>query len=333
MRYSLVLKFMLVFALTLPVWAQDSEELTKNPPVAIVGLSQGVCEIQRPGGEWTPAYWLTLVHPEDQLRTDSTGKLVLTYFHDQHREVVAPETVVKTGFRDLKKTSEDGEVRKERPKDRSVSEIPIPYLFIRQLTKPEFAGADEDGAYEKENTYLSSYVKAESFPPVWVWSDTGATKYKLQLFNEWDEFLYEKETTETRFKYPYQPDFRLAKNSLYKWQVVDQSDNIVVRKYPFVLLTTLHAREVERAEKRYENLEKAGKATTADQTDLFLLYVQRKMIDKYLHTLEKMAKKDHQNPMIHRGLVRAYLAKGAPAHALEALENERSYGVVDEVRD
>lgn len=312
--------------------AQDSRELGKNPPVAIVGLSQGVAEIQRPGGEWIPAYWLTLVHPEDQLRTENDGKLVLTYFHDQHREVVAPNTEVKTGFRDLKKLSSEGEVRKDRPKDRSVSEIPIPYLFVRQLTEQEFAGADQAEELEREKTFLSSYVKADAFPPVWDWSDTGASVYKIQLFNEWDEFLYEKETKESRYKYPYQPDFRLAKNSLYKWQVLDNSDSIVVRKYPFVLLTTLHAREVQRAEKRFANLKRAGKATTADQTDLFLLYVQRKMIDKYLHSLQSMAEQDHQNPMIHRGLVRAYLAKGAPAHALQALETERSYGGVDEVR-
>ena len=91
--------------------------------------------------------------------------------------------------------------------------------------------------------------------------------------------------------------------------------------------TTLHA------EKRYAALEQQNKVTQADQTDLFLLFVQRKMIDKYLHSLEKMAQQDHQNPLIHRGLVRAYLAKGAPAHAWQALETERSYGGVDEVRD
>lgn len=313
--------------------AQDSRELSNTPPVAIVALSQGVAEIQRPGGDWAPAYWLTLVHPEDQLRTADEGKVVLTYFHDQHREVISPQTEGKLGFRSFEKNSDSGDVRVERPKDRGVSEIPIPYLFIRQLDKNEFEEAETEGAYERENTFLSSYVKAQAFPPVFVWSDTGASNYKLQLFNEWDEFLYETETPETRFKYPYRANFQLAKNSLYKWQVTDDQDQIIVRRYPFVLLTTLHARGLERAEKRFQNLEKAGKATQADQTDLLLLYVQRKMIDKYLHLLEKMAKQDYENPVIHRGLVRAYLAKGAPAHAWESLELERSYGGVDELRD
>ena len=315
------------------VSAQDSEELSKNPPVAIIALAQGQAAIQRPGEDWKPAYWLTLVRPEDQIRTADSSKLVLTYFHDYHREVVDPDTTGKVGFRALSKVSSQGQIRQDNPKDRGVTEIPIPYLLIRQLNKKEFEGAQDQGEFERENTFLSSYVKAEAFPPVFVWSDTGTSKYKLQLFNEWDEFLYETETSDTRFKYPYRSDFQLAKNSLYKWQVTDADDRIVVRKYPFIILTTLHARELERAEKRYDNLLAAGKATQADQTDLFLLYVQRKMIDKYLHSLEKMAQQDQQNPMIHRGLVRAYLAKGAPAHAWQSLQTELSYGGEDEVRE
>lgn len=314
--------------------AQDSEELAKNPPVAILALSQGVCEIQSPGGDWRPAHWMTLVFPEDQLKTGDDGKLVVLYFHDDHREVVTAQTEAKTGFRSLQKLSEGGgEITVQRAQDRGVSEIPIPYLFLRRLDKKEFEAADEDGALERENTFLSSYVKSEAFPPVFVWSNTGSPSYKIQLFNEWDEFLYEKTVKETRYKYPYQPDFRLAKNSLYKWQVTDDQDGIVVRKYPFILLTTLHAREVEKAEKHYDNLEKAGKLTPADDTELFLLYVQRKMIDKYLHQLQKMSRKDPQNPVLYRGLVRAYLSKGCPAHARQALEQERDYGGVDELRD
>lgn len=313
--------------------AQDSRELSQNPPVAIVALSQGYAQIQSPEGDWRPAHWMTLVFPEDKLRTEGDGKLVVTYFHDQHREVVGPDTEAKTGFRALSRLSEEGQIDKQRAKDRNVAEIPIPYLFLRQLDKKEFEGAQDEQELEREKVFLSSYVKSEAFPPVFVWSDTGAESYRLQLFNEWDEFIFEKPVTETRYKYPYRPDFRLAKNSLYKWQVTDHQDNIVVRKYPFVLLTSLHAREVERAEKRHAQLEASGKLTQADEADLFLLYVQRKMIDKYLHQLQRMSRKDPQNPVLYKGLVRAYLSKGAPAHAWQALQMERDYGGVDELRD
>ena len=71
--------------------------MSETPPVAIVALSQGVAEIKHTEGDWKPAYWLTLVRPEDQIRTSDDGKLVLTFFHDYHREVVEPDTLGKIG--------------------------------------------------------------------------------------------------------------------------------------------------------------------------------------------------------------------------------------------
>lgn len=330
---SFLVLFSLCLLLSLPVLAQDERELSQNPPVAIVALAQGSAQIQHPGQGWRPAHWLTLVRPEDRLQTGTDGKIVVTYFHDYHREVIDPETAVKAGFRSLSMTSADGNIRIDQPKGRNVAEIPIPYLLTRQLARKEFDGADQPGELDRENTFLSSHVKAEAFPPVFNWSDTGAQRYKIQLFNEWDEFLYEAETTENHFKYPYRANFQLAKNSLYKWQVLDQDDRIVVRKYSFILLTSLHSREVANAERNYERLEASGNATNADLTDLFLLYVKRKMIDKYLHALQKMESIDPHNPVIHRGLTRAYLSKGAPAHAWESLQKEYSYGGEDPLRD
>ena len=84
--------FFLFVVLSSCALAQDSRELSETPPVAIVALSQGVAEIKHTEGDWRPAYWLTLVRPEDQIRTSDDGKLVLTFFHDYHREVVEPET-------------------------------------------------------------------------------------------------------------------------------------------------------------------------------------------------------------------------------------------------
>ena len=42
----------------------------------------------------SPGLW---VRPEDQIRTSDDGKLVLTFFHDYHREVVEPDTLGKIG--------------------------------------------------------------------------------------------------------------------------------------------------------------------------------------------------------------------------------------------
>lgn len=332
MRRALFLALICAF-LAAPVVAQDRGELSQNNPVAIASLVQGEAEIKHVDGEWRAIYWLDLLRPEDEIRTAGDGKVVLTFFHDDHMEIIDPGTDARMAFRNVTQTSPGGQVRVDRPRDRAVTEIPIPYMLMRELYQEEFQQAQEPGAYDKEKVFLGSWIKANAFPPVFNWSNTGAAGYKFQLFNEWDEFLYEKDTAENRFKYPYQGPFQLAKNSLYKWQVTDNQDNIVVRKYPFVLLTTLHAREVERAEKRFDNLVAEGKVMKTHYTDMFLLYLQRKMIDKYLHLLQQMSDIDPENPVIWRGLVRAYLSKGCPAHALEARERELQLGGVDPIKD
>ena len=325
---------LLVIFLLQPLAAQDRGELAENNPVAIVALTQGQTELKHVDGEWRPVYWMDLLRPEDQIRTAGDGKVVVTFFHDDHTEVVDPNTEGRTAFREIVKTSDEGDIRKTRPLDRSVSEIPIPYMLMRGLYREEFEQANDQDALEKEKVFLASYVKAEAYPPVFVWQDqAGPTPYKFQMFNEWDEFLYETKTQDRRFKYPYRGPFNMQKNSLYRWQVTDAQDNIVVRKYPFVLLTLPHSREVARREKAFDRAEKDGKLMKSDYVDLFLLYNQRKMIDKSLHLLTKMSEMDPENPVIYRALVRAYLAKGCPAHALQAHENELQLGGVDPIKD
>jgi len=186
---------------------------------------------------------------------------------------------------------------------------------------------------DKEKVYLAATVWPDLFPPVWQWKKTGAPLYRLQLFNEWDEVIYETKPIQNRFKFPYNGPFQLAKNSQYLWQVLDPTDQILVRKYPFTLLTTLHSRELERAEKKFEATQKAGKAQQNQYTDMFLLYNNRKLIDRTLALLLQMSAKDPENPMIYRALVRVYLAKGCPAHAQQALDKELQLSGVDPLAD
>ena len=315
-----------------PVLAQDKVELANNNPVAIVSLVQGDVEIKHPEGEWQPAYWLTLLRPEDQLRTPDKGKILVDFFSDDHLEVLDPSTQAKVAFRSMTKIEGNG-LRRQQARDRAVSEIPIPYMLERKLSNLEMAGASEPDAMEKETVYLGATVWPELFPPVWQWKKVPAPMYRLQLFNEWDEVIYETKPKENRFKFPYHGPFNLAKNSKYFWQVLTPDDQIVVRKYPFTLLTTLHARELLRREKAFEQLKKSGKAMQNQYTDMFLLYNNRKLIDRLLALLLQMSNQDPENPMIYRALVRAYLAKGCPAHAQQALDKELQLNGVDPLAD
>jgi len=318
-------------ALSAALWAQppDKAELAKNNPVAILSLIQGNVEIKRPDGDWQPAYWLMLVRPEDQLRTPDKGKVLVDFFSDDHLEAIDSNTEAKVAFKSLVKVQGQEGVRREQARDRAVVEIPIPYMLERKLSAKELEPASEPEALEKEKIFLGATVWPELFPPVWQWRKVEAPLYRLQLFNEWNEVIYETKTSQTRFKYPYNAPFNLAKNSQYLWQVLTPDDQIVVRKYAFTLLTTLHARELERVERRFEQIKKSGKATQNHYTDMFILYNNRKLVDRLLGLLLQMSKKDPENPMIYRALVRVYLAKGCPAHAQQALEKELQLNGVD----
>ncbi len=313
--------------------AQDKVELAKNNPVAIISLVQGEVQIKHPDGDWQPAYWLTLLRPEDQIKMPDKGKILVDFFSDDHIEAVDVNTEAKVAFKSLTKIQGNGGVRREQARDRAVVEIPIPYMLERKLSSKDLAPASEPDAMDKEKVYLAAAVWPEAFPPVWQWKNTNAKLYRLQLFNEWDEVIYETKTAQNRFKFPYSGPFQLAKNSQYLWQVLDPTDQILVRKYAFTLLTTLHARELERAEKRFEAAQKAGKAQQNQYTDMFLLYNNRKLVDRSLALLLQMSKKDPENPMIYRALVRVYLAKGCPAHAQQALDRELQLNGVDPLGD
>lgn len=331
-RHTLKLGALLALSCVLPAQARDTAELANNNPVAILSLVQGNAEIKRLEGDWQPAYWLTLVRPEDQLRTGDKGKILVDFFSDDHLEAVDANSEAKVAFKNLERISGTG-VRREGARDRAVSEIPIPYMLERKLYRKDFEAGGEPGALEREKVFLASSVRPEAFPPVFQWSRVPAPQYRLQLFNEWNEVIYETRTKETRFKYPYSAPFQLAKNSQYFWQVTTPDDTIVVRKYPFTLLTTLHARELEMAERRMEALKKQRKAMQYNYTEMFILYNNRKMIDRTLSLLRQMSNMDPENPMIYRALVRAYLAKGCPAHAQEALNRETQLNGTDPLFD
>jgi hypothetical protein len=329
---KLLVSLTLALAIAGPALAQDSAELAKNNPVAIVAQAQGSCEIKKPGGDWQPAFWLTLLQPEDQLRSNDKSKLVIDFFSDEHKEIMESSSETKVAFRNLAPVS-GPKVRREQARDRSATELAIPYSLLRKLYKKDFELADEPGAKEKEIVFLTGAVRPEAFPPVFDWKNIGSPSYRLQLFNEWDEVIWETKTKEAHLRYPFNAPFKLAKNSQYRWQVLAADDTIVVRKYAFTLLTLPHSQELERRERQFDQLVSAKKATPADYTDLFLHYNNRKLVDRSLKILKKMANLDPNNPVVQRALVRAYLDKGCPAHAREALEREGQLNGSDPVAD
>ncbi len=331
-RVLLILGITAGFALwAAPARAQtpEQQELAQNSPVAIVAQVLGQARIKHVEGDWRPVYWLDLLRPEDQLETMDGGKVVAVFFFDNHIEIVDPSSAVKMAFKNIGQVQ--GSVRRQARNGRPSAPIEIPYMLLRRLRVADFTMADDEEAYSKEEIFLSAWVKATTFPPVFYCKDMQYPKYRFQFFNEWDEFQYEGTSTEPKFKYPYRAPFQLTKNSLYYWQVLGPDDSIIVRKYPFRVLTQPLAQLVERNEKKFEAARKANRATTIDFTDMFLLYNTQNLLDKNIHLLQDMVRQDPENPILYRALVRAYLTRGCPAHAREALDKESALGSVDPI--
>ena len=214
-------------------------------------------------------------------------------------------------------------------RDRAL-EIEIPYILMRPLDKSDFYLLDKGlTSLDKEKAFLAAYVDTAVYPPQFHWApSSNQGPYKLAVFNQNDEFLHEFQVQGEDFRYPprWKAPFRLTKGSVYYWQVTNQDDDIVVRKYPFMPLTQILIKDIAMKEQALER-----NWSEAAETQLFLTLVQRKAVDKYLHLLQDMEQREPNNPLIQRALVRAYLTKGTQAHAARALQRERDLGMTDVV--
>lgn len=328
----LTLGLLLAFAgaSTHPSLARDSQEISKTPPVAIVASVSGDASIRYPNRDWQKCYALDLVGPETQIRTGVGGTVVIIFFYDDHREIVSPQGEARTGFRSLERMS--GEVRRETSRSGG-NEFDVPHAMGLRLVKSAFRPASDPDEAAREQDFVSAYVKVTAYPPVFVWRDTQALSYRLQLFNEKGEFIYETTVPKPPFKFPHKPPFRLIKGGLYYWQVLDDRDRVIVRKYGFKLLTQPQVKLLGQQEAECEGIQRRQKGEQASLTELFLMYSQYHTLDKLVHHLQAWRETEPDNPNVYRVLARLYLMKGCPLKAREALEQEVRLGQPDPVED
>lgn len=332
-RIASILAILAVLAVTSrAALAKDplgSEELSRNPPVALVSGVWGDAQILYPGEDWRQCYALDLLTPEAQIRTGARSKVVASFFFDDHRERIGPDSVVSVAFRELRKAQ--GTVEREMARSGGQEFTSPPWVATVKLISDAFAGADDPGEKEREMDFLSSFVDVTTYPPVFRWRNLNIKKYRLQLFNEKDQFIFEATPPEPRYKFPYNPPFRLTKTAQYYWQVITPKDAIVVRKYPFMLLTKPLVSFVKASERDFDGVQKKQKGEPTSFTELFLVYNQYHMLDKLVHHLQVWRDVDPQNPNIYRYLCRAYLLRGCPLLAREALAEAHRLGAVDPV--
>lgn len=337
MRLPLILPSLaglLVAALlvTSAVQAQDTDaqELANNQPVAVVSLVWGAVTIKHVDGDYQPAVWLDPVYPEDSLKTAGPGsKLLVTYFFDNHQEVLASDSEAQVGFKTL--TSQSGPaIRKDAARNPFGTGMDNPFVYTRKLVASDFEDADDPGAMARENTFLKSTVKP-TWPPTFSWASVpGVSQYKLQIFDTTDRFLAGATVKGTRYK-AFHEFNDASKGSTFQWQVTTPDNRIVTRKYSFMVLTRPLQDWLGAIRADFQGKEKAGKLERSDYTDYLLASAQLMQVDDVLSLCQQMARMNPTNPRVFRALTRAYLAKGCPAHAKQAHDTEIQLGGVDPI--
>ncbi|MCL5773483.1 MAG: hypothetical protein M1536_03805 [Firmicutes bacterium] len=345
---KIIIAAFLVAGLSLSLGSLSKASHTQdNNPVAMVAMVSGDAQFQvaessykmnhaycvETGAGQCPVgfnklYLMQKLAPGDQIKTNSNGKITVIYFYDGHTETIGSDASAKIDFKTLSDVS--GSV--DRSGMGNQTEIfEVPYFLQGVLTDKALAPADEPGAKENEEMYLKSSANTEVYPPAFSWADTGAKQYKFQLFNEWNEFIYESVITTNSFKYPMDAPLQLTKGGLYYWQVLTMDNQRVVPKTPFKITTAIQANLIKDWETQFENSKKMDPNNTVPYIKMLLLYNNFRMWGKLVRLTEAIRDIDSQNPLPYRTLARLYLVRGCPYFARESLQKAVALGAEDPV--
>jgi len=307
----------------------SADDLPKQRPVAIIAGAQGDVQLKTGSNDWQKGYPLDLLRPDTYVKCGTDGQAVIIFLYDDHRETIGPNSEGQVAFRSITKMS--GSLKSE-PAKNGGNEFNIPYVGQLKLNQGMFTHADDAGEQKTEDTFLSAYVEVTTYPPIFHWADVGQKPYRLQLFDDAKQFIYEAKVPLTTYRFPYKPPFRLIKSGLYYWQVLAPNNNLVVGQYDFRLLTLPLVKFIAQQEKLYNAIQAKQKGDTVSATELFLVFNQYHTLDKLVHLLQDWRTNQPDNPEVYRYLTRAYLLKGCPFHARQALQQEIRLGGTDPVQ-
>ncbi|MCA9777448.1 MAG: hypothetical protein KC800_12045 [Candidatus Eremiobacteraeota bacterium] len=326
--YSLFITALLLLAAAAPVTAQDEEPVT---PIGVVSLVWGEVTIKHTDADYKAARWLEPVYEGDQLRTNGDGaKLLVVFFSDNHQEVVGTDAVCEVGSTGLKKTQGQGEVRVDPARNPfGAGGVENPFIYTYKLVQDDFKGADEPGALENEQQILKARVRPD-FPPSFYWPNTGAKKYKLQIFEPAGKIVWSKELAKNQYKLRVDEANQLLKGVDYKWSVLADGQEIV-RPYQFKLLTLPLRKWFDGEAKKFNDKRDSDKLQRSDWTDYLLVCSQVVDIDRAFELTEKMKAMDPENPRIYRVLTRLYIYRSCPAHAKAAHDKLNALGGRDPI--
>lgn len=328
---TLLLLCMIAVVVARGAVAQPAPGDTRTPPVAVVSLVWGVVTLKHQDADYAPARWLNPIYPGDLVKTAGPGsKLLITYFFDNHQEVIGPDSEARVDPTTLTSLSGDP-IRKDRARNPFGSGVQNPFVYTHYLVSDDFKGADAPDAMQQERAYLQATVRSND-PVTFTWlKATGASPYQLSVLNASGGTVLGVTTRTPSVKLAPRQANKLFTGTVYSWQVTTPGNATVVPNYDFMYLSVPQKKWYNEIRGKFENLRKRNQLQRSDYTDYLLVSSQLVRVDDVVSLCREMAKMNPNNPDVFRALTRAYLAKGCPAHAREAHAMEIQLGGVDPV--
>lgn len=294
-----------------------------DAPVAVISLVWGAVTIKHQNEDYKPARWLEPIFAGDSLKTSgSDAKLLVTYFNDNHQEVVGPDSEASAVESGLNGPA----VRKDPARNPfGAGGVENPFVYTRKLVEADFQNPPFD--FETEKLILQARVRP-TFPPSLFWQKSSDCV--LQVYDYVGAPLWRKPLKAHSYVLTAAQAQAMPKGVKYWWEVKSGNQTLVA-KYPFNLLTKPQYKWFQQQRQSYDSKKASGKLERSDWTDLLLVCSQLDYIDEALDLLYKMAEMDPNNPAIYRAMTRVYLAKNCPAHALKAHDKELELGGLDPV--
>lgn len=319
-------------ALALTLLLGSFARAQQGEPVAVISLVWGEVTVKHQDADYQPARWLEPIWEGDFVKTNGPGsKLLITFFNDNHQEVMPSDSVATVGMTGLNGQS-GSTIRVDRPRNPfGAGGVQNPFVYTHKLVKADFEGADAPGAYEAEEFAMQAWMNSSS-PARFSWpKDPNAASYTLQVQAAPGlDFRWSKLLEESHYKMSQDEANAMTKGAVYKWSVLS-GDSVVIPPYNFLLLTLPQDKWLKEQADDFADKRKRGQLQRSDYTDYLLVCSQLLRVDNALSLMKEMAEMDPQNPRVFRALTRVYLLKNCPAHAKEAWNKEIQLGGVDQV--
>ncbi|MBM3461673.1 MAG: hypothetical protein FJX76_06185 [Armatimonadetes bacterium] len=329
LRLSIVTCLILAAAIAFPLGAPAQN--TPPPPVAVISLVWGVVTLKHQNEDYKPARWLDAIFPGDQVKTAGPGsKLLITYFFDNHQEVLSMDSEARVDPTGLTSLSGPA-IRKDPARNPFSNGVQSPFVYSHRLIQADFKGADDPTAMDRENAYIQARVRSVD-PITFAWlPQKGVPNYQLQIWDANNSLMmgFDSKTPKVKLK-PAQSN-KLFTGTVYTWGVTAPGNATVVPNYQFMYMSNPQNRWYTETVNNFQSLRKRGQLQRSDYTDYLLISAQFVRVDDVLNLAREIAAMDTKNPGAFRALTRAYLAKGCPAHARQAYDTEIQLGGEDPI--